>query len=100
MLLGRIIGTVVSSKQDEFQIGNKFLLADLTDEYGKSLGKGERVVLDTIGAGHNDLVMFSQGSSARNTDRTINCPVDAIILGIVDIITSGKEETYKKELDL
>jgi ethanolamine utilization protein EutN len=42
------------------------------------------VAIDTLGAGLDEFVMFTQGSSARLAAQTKDTPVDAIIVGIVD----------------
>jgi len=39
-----------------------------------------------VGAGEGELVMFTQGSSARLTDTTRDLPVDTVIVGIVDTV--------------
>ena len=42
------------------------------------------VAIDTLGAGLDELVMFTQGSSARLAAQSKDTPVDAIVVGIVD----------------
>ena len=47
---------------------------------------------DSGGAGNGELVLFTQGSSARLTPGTKDAPVDAVIIGIVDTVEmDGKE---------
>ena len=42
------------------------------------------VAVDTIGAGEGQLVLITQGSSARMAEGFNKAPVDAVIVGIVD----------------
>jgi ethanolamine utilization protein EutN len=54
------------------------------------------VAIDTLGAGEGDLVLVTQGSSARLTESTKNMPTDAVVVGIIDEIQAGSREIYKK----
>jgi splicing factor 3A subunit 2 len=47
-------------------------------------GANTVVAIDTVGAGEGELVMFCQGSSARNAQGLKSIPVDAAIIAIVD----------------
>ena len=51
---------------------------------------------DNIGAGIDEIVMISQGSSARQTKISDKKGIDAIIVGIIDIIEEESEIVYKK----
>lgn len=86
MYLGRIVGTVVSTKKVEGLNGFKLLVVQ------KLTIKGEPennfvVAVDTVGAGSDEVVLVVSGSSARQTERTEKKPVDAAIVGIVDSVT-------------
>lgn len=83
MILGRVIGTVWSTKKDENLIGAKFLIVrqidlDLKDK------SGFVVAVDSVGAGEGEVVLVATGSSARQTSFTKNKPIDAVIMAIVD----------------
>jgi ethanolamine utilization protein EutN len=83
MFLGRVIGTVWSTKKDENLVGAKFLIVrELTLE----LKEKERfvVAVDSVGAGEGEVVLVATGSSSRMTNFTKDKPVDAVIMGIVD----------------
>ena len=41
------------------------------------------VAVDSVGAGLGEMVMFTQGSSARLAPNMKDAPVDAVIIGIV-----------------
>lgn len=83
MLLGRVIGTVWSTRKDEKLVGAKFLIVKQLDLENKQ--KDNFVVaVDSVGAGVGEVVLYASGSSARQTDFTKDKPVDAVIMAIVD----------------
>jgi len=49
-----------------------------------------------MGAGSGEMVIISQGSSARQTEISDKKPVDAIVAGIVDLIDEQGEIVYRK----
>ena len=83
MFLGRVIGTVWSTKKDENLVGAKFLIVR---EVSLELKEKERfvVAVDSVGAGEGEVVLVASGSSSRMTSFTKDKPVDAVIMGIVD----------------
>lgn len=83
MFLGRVIGTVWSTKKDENLVGAKFLIVR---ELTLDLKEKERfiVAVDSVGAGEGEVVLVATGSSSRMTNFTKDKPVDAVIMGIVD----------------
>jgi len=88
MFLAKVIGNVVATQKNARFQGMKLLLIQpyVTRE-GKLVVSGSSVVaVDSVGAGEGELVMFTQGSSARLTDTTKDSPVDTVIIGIVDTV--------------
>ena len=83
MTLGRVIGTVWSTRKDEKLVGSKFLIVKELD-LNKELKDNFIVAVDSVGAGVGEVVLFATGSSARQTNQTKNKPVDAVIMAIVD----------------
>ncbi len=83
MLFGKVIGTVVSTRKAESLEGLKLLLVKNVESNGKPMG-GYHVCADAVGVGVGEIVLYSTGSSARQTDITEGRPVDAIIMGVVD----------------
>jgi microcompartment protein CcmK/EutM len=83
MILGRVIGTVWSTKKDENLIGSKLLIVRQLDldfqEKSNFL-----IAVDSVGAGEGEIVLVASGSSARQTTITKNKPVDAVVMAIVD----------------
>jgi microcompartment protein CcmK/EutM len=83
LFLGKIIGTVWSTKKDENLVGAKFLIVRQVDIRLKE--KDNFVIaVDSVGAGEGEIVLVATGSSARQTEFTKNKPVDAVIMAIVD----------------
>ncbi len=83
MILGKVIGTVWSTRKDEKLVGAKFLIVrHLKLDYSPK--ENFTVAVDSVGAGVGEIVLFAQGSSARQTKLTKNKPVDAVIMAIVD----------------
>jgi microcompartment protein CcmK/EutM len=50
-----------------------------------------------LGAGVGDLVLLTQGSSARMTPETKPMPIDAVIIGIVDQVHVDNGSVYSRE---
>ena len=83
MFLGKVIGTVWSTKKDEKLVGVKFLIVRKMDL--ELNDKTDFVVaVDSVGAGVSEIVLVATGSSSRQTNFTQDKPVDAVIMAIVD----------------
>jgi microcompartment protein CcmK/EutM len=95
MILGKVVGTVVCSSRNDSLAGARYLLIDKTDQYGKKLSDFI-VALDIIGAGYDELVMVTEGSPSRETPATVNKPVDALVVGIVDSIDESDKVIFRK----
>jgi microcompartment protein CcmK/EutM len=96
MLIGKVIGTTVSTIKDEKLSGRKLLIVRQTDERGTLVGK-PFVAVDTVDAGVGDLVLTAHGSSARQTSLTKDSPVDAVIMSIIDSLEVDGEVVFRKE---
>ncbi len=79
MIIGRVEGTIVSTRKSENLVGYKLLL--IAPYYGDK--KEIFVAADCLGAGIGELVMVTKGSS---TQYALNksAPIDALVVGIVD----------------
>jgi microcompartment protein CcmK/EutM len=86
MLLAKIVGTVVATRKDPRLVSNKLLVARPLDPRGKAADGGYLVAVDTVDAGVGEIVLIVSGSSARMASGMKDCPVDAAIVGIVDIV--------------
>ena len=97
MIFGIVAGTVVASQRSDEIAGAKYLLVEVCSADGK--GKGSFIVtLDTFGAGPGEMVLLSQGSSTRQTSVTKNKAVDAIVVGIVDLVEMEGRFVYRKSV--
>ena len=80
MIIGKVVGSVVSTRKNENLVGNKFMIIEPLKEMGQSIGRF--VAIDNIGAGIGETVLVATGSAARVGME--DAPVDASIVGIVD----------------
>jgi ethanolamine utilization protein EutN len=86
MILARVAGTVVATRKDERLVSTKLLLVRPVDPQGNVEGS-HLVAVDTVDAGVGETVLIVSGSSARMATGMKDCPVDAVIVGIVDTVT-------------
>ena len=100
MFMARVRGNVVTTQKVSKMSGRKLLIIEplRVDEEGKDITPTGRcfVAVDSIGAGQDDLVLVTQGSSARMTETTSDAPVDCVVIGIIDTIGVLGETIYSK----
>lgn len=82
MLIGKVVGSVVSTRKNENLIGCKFMVVKPLAEAGNPAKK--IVAVDNVGAGVGETVLVALGSAARIGCNMAECPIDAAIVGIVD----------------
>ena len=81
MLIGKVVGYVVSTRKCDNLVGNKFMIVEPIP----SLKVDNRIVaVDKVGAGIGELVLIAQGSAARIGCGAPQAPIDAAIVGIID----------------
>ncbi len=81
MIIGKVVGSVVSTRKCDNLVGNKFMIVEPIP----SLKVENRIVaIDKIGAGIGEYVLVAQGSAARVGCGMDKAPVDAAIVGILD----------------
>jgi len=95
MILARVAGTVVADRRSDSISGARYLLTELCTADGAPLSE-HLVAIDPLGAGLGEVVLISQGSSARQTALTDKKPIDAVIVGIVDMIEELGSVVYRK----
>ena len=95
MRIAFIVGTAVATMKDEKLRGHRLLLAREADLDGKPHGK-PFVAVDTVDAGTGDLVIITEGSSARQTGATLDLPVDAVVVGVLDSLETSGRTTFQK----
>ncbi len=96
MILGMIVGTVVSTQKADNVDGTRYMLVQKCDQHGNKLDE-YHVALDQVGAGAGEMIFMSQGSPNRQTERTFDKPIDASILGIIDLIDESGKVVYSKQ---
>ena len=96
MVLGKVVGTVVSTRKESELDGLKFLIVKACDFAGNPTGASV-VAADAVGAGIGEVVLYASGSSARQTLVTKDRPVDATIMAIVDLVEVDGESRYVKD---
>jgi ethanolamine utilization protein EutN len=96
MKIALVIGSTISTIKDEVIRGRKLLIVRNADTTGTPIGE-PYIAVDTVSAGAGDLVMVTDGSSARYTNQTTNAPVDAVIVGVIDSLEMSGTVTYRKE---
>ncbi|WP_122646081.1 EutN/CcmL family microcompartment protein [Enterococcus mediterraneensis] len=83
MLLGKVSGSVWSTRKDEKLNGWKFMVVQVWDTETKEQKKS-LIAADNAGAGIGDMVLITQGQAARISAEKMDVPIDAMIVGIVD----------------
>lgn len=96
MIACRVVGTVVCTRKDEKLVGSKLQIVEPISLADQSADGKPLVAVDTVGAGEGEIVLVVSGSSARQTSRTQNTPVDAVIMAIVDSIEMNGKLVYRK----
>ncbi len=100
MLLGRVVGTVVSTHKSEKIEGLKLLLVEKIHPPTMKGTDDFVVAVDGVGAGSGEIVFYASGSCGRYTEATLGKPSDATITAIVDYIAIGGEYVYEKDKDV
>ena len=83
MYLGKVIGTVVATRKYEGLEGKKLLVVTPLNHKLEPTG-ADQVAVDTVRAGHGDLVYLVGSREAALACDPWFVPVDAAIVGIVD----------------
>lgn len=84
MLYGKVIGNIISTRKHQKLIGLKLLEVQLYQN--KILVNDYVIAIDSVGAGKDEIVLLTTGSSARLALDNFNneIPTDLVIVGIVD----------------
>jgi len=97
MFLGKVVGTVWSTKKTPDLEGVKFLVVhpyDLDKEPNRSI----IVVADRLGAGIGEVVICAFGKAARSAIGDQDMSIEAAVVGIVDKVDYSEEEARSEEL--
>lgn len=85
MQIGKVVGTVVATKKDDSLVGSKLMITQPLDFRKKADGK-PIIAVDTVGAGIGEIVIYTEGTAARNAAKKYDSSINAAIIGIVDNI--------------
>src|SRR5215210_6603804 len=83
MFLGKVVGTVWSTKKTPDLEGVRFLIVHPYD-LDKEPTKNIVVVADSLGAGIGEVVMCAYGKAARTAMGNQDMAIEAAVVGIVD----------------
>ena len=104
MFVAKVTGSVVATQKVKSMTGHKLLTVEpykVDDkERSKLVPTGRTfVVVDTLGAGLNEMVLICQGSSARLTPQTEKLPIDAVVIGLVDSVDLHGKVVFSSRAD-
>jgi microcompartment protein CcmK/EutM len=86
VIIARVIGNVVASQKQEAHEGKKILLIQPLDLENRAVGDPV-VALDAVDAGVGDRVLAVQeGFSAMTSVGHVESPIDAAVIGVVDLV--------------
>ncbi|MCO6044407.1 EutN/CcmL family microcompartment protein [Aeoliella sp. ICT_H6.2] len=99
MFLAKVIGSLVSTQKVDTLRGHKLLMVEPYRVDAKKrtelVSAGRTfVAVDTLGVGEGDMVLITQGSSARLTPETKNLPIDTVVIGIVDRVVVEQSTVF------
>jgi ethanolamine utilization protein EutN len=97
MFLGKVIGTVWSTKKTPDLEGVRFLVVHPLD-LDKEPTKNVVVVDDRLGAGVGEVVMCAYGKAARSAVGDQEMAIEAAVVGIVDRVDIQEEIARSEEL--
>ena len=86
MIIARVVGNVVATQKDASHEGKKILLIQQLDLENQPMGDAF-VALDAADAGVGDRVLAVQeGFSAMTSVGHTESPIDAAVIGVVDVV--------------
>ena len=83
MLMGQVVGNIVSTRKHESLVGSKILEVKLLHE-NKDIDEFMIAIDCGVGAGIGERVLITTGSSAGLALRDKETAVDAVVVGIID----------------
>ena len=92
MFLGKVIGTVWSTKKTPDLEGVRFLVVHPFD-MDREPTKNVVVVADRLGAGTGETVMCAYGKAARSAIGNQDMSIEAAVVGIVDRVDLADTES-------
>ena len=96
MIIAKVMGTAVASAKHAALSSTKLLIICPANIDGDVSGD-PLLAVDLVGSGEGELVIVSQGSSARMATDYKNSPVDAAVVGILDSLQYDEKIRFRKE---
>jgi len=96
MIVAKVMGTAVATIKHAMLTTSKLLLVQAADAQGNPNGQ-PFLAVDLVGAGDGELVIVSQGSSARAAIGKNESPADAAIIGILDSLRFDGVISFRKD---
>ena len=85
MIVGKVVGSLVSTRKNDNLIGSKFMIVEPLEKVQSGQAGNSRIVaVDNVGGGIGETVLVATGSAARVGCGMPDAPIDAAIVGIVD----------------
>jgi microcompartment protein CcmK/EutM len=102
MFIAKVTGSLVATQKANSMVGHKLLVVEPyridPQDRSKLVSTGRTfVAVDTVGAGEDEYVLVTQGSSARLTPETKNLPIDAVIVGLIDTVQVDHASVYRRQ---
>ena len=88
MIIGKVQGSVVSTRKNDQLVGFKLLIVDLVQQQNQQQ-QASIIAVDKIGAGIGDYVLITTGSAARIGSGNLEAPIDAAVVGILDEVPAS-----------
>jgi len=85
VILGKVIGNIVTVIKDEKYNGLKVMIVQEMDMNG-NLEQNYFISIDLIGVGIDEVVMVVNGTPARSSDETFDKGIDSIIVAKIEIL--------------
>jgi ethanolamine utilization protein EutN len=95
VIIAKVVGSAVSTMKLDALQSSKLLIVRPADAQGNATG-APILAVDLVGAGEDELVMVSEGSSARMAIGNDRSPADAAIIGILDSLRYYGDLVYRK----
>lgn len=86
MHFGRIVGTVVATAKTPGLVGRRLCVVAPTDSRGQRQGEEVFVAVDLVRAAPGQWIFYVRAREAANALSDPDNPVDAAIVGIVDVV--------------
>lgn len=84
MIIGRVIGTIISTAKHHVLNGYTLLIVHPIGLTGEKVGEIE-IALDTVQAGIGEkVILLTEGNSSRMIIGDTEAPVRAVVVGIID----------------